>query len=52
MRDDAEQKRQAMHIATMLPDCREDALLVLTYVHELLAWKDGEPERPTLTLIR
>lgn len=52
MRDDAELKRQAMHIATLLPDEREQALQVLTYVHELLDWKNREPERPTLTLIR
>lgn len=48
----SDRRRQAMHIAQLLPENREEALTVLALARELMDWEhDLEPRVQTLRII-
>jgi len=50
--DEARLKRNAIQIATQLPENREEAMRVLELARELVDWEDAEPTMPILALVR
>ena len=48
----SDKRRQAMHIAQLLPENREEALAVLALARELMDWEhDLEPRVHTLRVV-
>lgn len=48
----SDKRRQAMHIAQLLPENREEALAVLALARELMDWEhDLEPRVQTLRVV-